>query len=85
MDAVSVGAALTLMAQLVPGLSEALQNVQEAIGSADSAAGLANGAAANAANNDKALSLYITMTYAILRQQQREIKDLQTALAAIST
>ena len=85
MDAVSVGAALTLMAQLVPGLSEALQNVQEAIGSADSAADLANGAAANAANNDKALSLYITMTYAILRKQQKEIDDLKNAVAALAT
>jgi hypothetical protein len=85
MDAVSVGAALALMAQLVPGLSEALQNVQEAIGSADSAADLANGAAANAANNDKALSLYITMTYAILRKQQKEIDDLKNAVAALAT
>ena len=85
MDAVSVGAALTLMAQLIPGLSEALQNVQEAIGLSGDATDMAKTAAANAANNDKALSLYITMTYAILRQQQKEIKDLQTALAAIST
>ena len=85
MDAVSVGAALTLMAQLVPGLSEALQNVQEAIGSADSAADMANGAAANAANNDKALSLYITMTYAILRKQQKEIDDLKNAVTALAT
>ena len=85
MDAVSVGAALTLMAQLVPGLSEALQNVQEAIGSAESAADMANGAAANAANNDKALSLYITMTYAILRKQQKEIDDLKNAVTALAT
>ena len=85
MDAVSVGAALTLMAQLVPGLSEALQNVQVAIESAGSAADMANGAAANAANNDKALSLYITMTYAILRKQQKEIDDLKNAVTALAT
>lgn len=77
MDAATLGAALALVEGMVPGLTTATAN-------ANNAAGAANQAAGNAAKVDVALAYYTSISQALIRQQQKEIDALKSAVAALT-
>jgi len=77
MDAATLGAALALVEGMVPGLTSATA-------SATSAANAANQAAGNAAMVDVTLAYFTTITQALVRQQQKEIDALKSAVAALT-